>query len=358
MPINPIPQPVDVIINPSGEPPKIKDFIINAPLIVQSTNVKNKLDSLDSTSENLSQRVAVLETRPIATASGPSGDYVPTSRTINSYALTTDITITKSDLGLANVDNTSDINKPVSTLQAAADAVVLASANAYTDAHGGGSLPTATAAGQTLISAGAGTTYTAVNFGSQVSSSLGVTPSFDTGNGWTIVDTTGTVGSFPGGGIARFTCTSTPVQHDLLSGRIERPFAYDGAYRYFVKVRPRAASITGALYPSMFIRNATNIFQFVWVYPLNQVLAGQWEGGNGLQPPGFVNQTFLLDGTDSFCFRIDGYSLFFYCVGTSKRPVSVYTHQLNFVPTHIGVNANSDGGSGIIDFSDFTITTY
>lgn len=73
MPINPIPQPVDVIINPSGEPPKIKDFIINAPLIVQSTNVKNKLDSLDSTSENLSQRVAVLETRPIATASGPSG---------------------------------------------------------------------------------------------------------------------------------------------------------------------------------------------------------------------------------------------------------------------------------------------
>lgn len=138
MPINPIPQPVDVIINPSGEPPKIKDFIINAPLIVQSTNVKNKLDSLDSTSENLSQRVAVLETRPIATASGPSGDYVPTSRTINSHALTADITITKSDLGLASVDNTSDINKPVSTAQAAADAAVLISANAYTDAHGGG----------------------------------------------------------------------------------------------------------------------------------------------------------------------------------------------------------------------------
>lgn len=149
MPINPIPQPVDVIINPSGEPPKIKDFIINAPLIVQSTNVKNKLDSLDSTSENLSQRVAVLETRPIATASGPSGDYVPTSRTINSYALTADITITKSDLGLANVDNTSDSNKPVSTAQAAADAAVLVSANAYTDAHthGGGGGGAATTMG-------------------------------------------------------------------------------------------------------------------------------------------------------------------------------------------------------------------
>ena len=157
MPINPIPQPVDVIINPSGEPPKIKDFIINAPLIVQSTNVKNKLDSLDSTSENLSQRVAVLETRPIATASGPSGDYVPTSRTINSHALTADITITKSDLGLANVDNTSDINKPVSTAQAAADAAVLVAANAYTDSHSGGlhgngtlaSLPISPSAGDT-----------------------------------------------------------------------------------------------------------------------------------------------------------------------------------------------------------------
>ena len=166
MPINPIPQPVDVIINPSGEPPKIKDFIINAPLIVQSTNVKNKLDSLDSTSENLSQRVAVLETRPIATASGPSGDYVPTSRTINSYALTADITITKSDLGLANVDNTSDSNKPVSTAQAAADAAVLVSANAYTDAHthgGGGGLPMATGAGSLLLSVDAGSTYTTLN---------------------------------------------------------------------------------------------------------------------------------------------------------------------------------------------------
>ncbi len=103
MPINPTPQPVDVVINPSNESPKVKDFIVNAPLIVQSINVKTKLDSLNSTAENLSQRVVVLEARP-----------------------------------LANVDNTSDMNKPVSTLQAAADAAVLTSANAYTDAHGGG----------------------------------------------------------------------------------------------------------------------------------------------------------------------------------------------------------------------------
>lgn len=41
--------------------------------------------------------------------------------------------LTKSVVGLGNVDNTSDVNKPVSTAQAAADAAVLASANAYSD---------------------------------------------------------------------------------------------------------------------------------------------------------------------------------------------------------------------------------
>jgi hypothetical protein len=41
--------------------------------------------------------------------------------------------VTKGQVGLSNVDNTSDINKPVSTAQAAADAAVLSSANAYSD---------------------------------------------------------------------------------------------------------------------------------------------------------------------------------------------------------------------------------
>lgn len=41
---------------------------------------------------------------------------------------------TKSQIGLSDVDNTSDVNKPVSTAQAAADAAVLASANAHSDA--------------------------------------------------------------------------------------------------------------------------------------------------------------------------------------------------------------------------------
>lgn len=59
--------------------------------------------------------------------------YVPTTRTVNGHALSADVTVSKSDVGLGNADNTSDANKPVSTAQAAADAAVLASAQAYAD---------------------------------------------------------------------------------------------------------------------------------------------------------------------------------------------------------------------------------
>ena len=41
--------------------------------------------------------------------------YVPTTRKVNNKALSNDITLTKSDVGLGNVDNTSDLNKPIST---------------------------------------------------------------------------------------------------------------------------------------------------------------------------------------------------------------------------------------------------
>lgn len=46
--------------------------------------------------------------------------FVPKTRTINGQALTANITLSKTDVGLGNVDNTSDINKPVSTAQATA----------------------------------------------------------------------------------------------------------------------------------------------------------------------------------------------------------------------------------------------
>lgn len=49
------------------------------------------------------------------TPSDVSGAYVPIIRTINGYALSSNVTLTKSDVGLGNVDNTTDLNKPIST---------------------------------------------------------------------------------------------------------------------------------------------------------------------------------------------------------------------------------------------------
>jgi hypothetical protein len=44
-----------------------------------------------------------------------------------------DASTARTNLGIGNIDNTSDANKPVSTAQATADATVLSSANSYTD---------------------------------------------------------------------------------------------------------------------------------------------------------------------------------------------------------------------------------
>jgi hypothetical protein len=52
-------------------------------------------------------------------ASALSGK-VPVTRTVNGYALSADVTLTKADVGLSNVDNTSDAAKPISTAQATA----------------------------------------------------------------------------------------------------------------------------------------------------------------------------------------------------------------------------------------------
>lgn len=45
---------------------------------------------------------------------------VPTTRTVAGHALSTNVTLVKGDVGLGNVDNTSDANKPVSTATKAA----------------------------------------------------------------------------------------------------------------------------------------------------------------------------------------------------------------------------------------------
>lgn len=46
--------------------------------------------------------------------------YAPAERTVNGHPLTANVTVTKGDVGLGQVDNTADMDKPVSTAQAAA----------------------------------------------------------------------------------------------------------------------------------------------------------------------------------------------------------------------------------------------
>jgi hypothetical protein len=78
---------------------------------------------------------------------GPPGDV--TGATVTSVAgRAGDVTLTKGDVGLANVDNTADASKPVSTLQAAADTAVAnaAAADATTKANAAQSAAETTAA--------------------------------------------------------------------------------------------------------------------------------------------------------------------------------------------------------------------
>lgn len=61
------------------------------------------------------------------------GEKVPATYTVNGHSLSGNVTLVPSDLGLGNVNNTSDANKPVSTAQAAADTLVLNTAKTYAE---------------------------------------------------------------------------------------------------------------------------------------------------------------------------------------------------------------------------------
>lgn len=65
------------------------------------------LSNVDNTSDS---------NKPVSTTQQAALDAkVPTSRTVAGKPLSADVTLAKGDVGLGNVDNTSDANKPVST---------------------------------------------------------------------------------------------------------------------------------------------------------------------------------------------------------------------------------------------------
>lgn len=53
----------------------------------------------------------------VSSLSSAVGGKVPTSRTVNSHSLSSDVTVTKGDVGLGNVDNTADASKTFTASQ-------------------------------------------------------------------------------------------------------------------------------------------------------------------------------------------------------------------------------------------------
>ena len=71
--------------------------------------------------------------KPISTATQTAlNNKVDKTTTVNGHALSGNVTVTKDDVGLGNVDNTSDANKPVSTAQQAAINSAKSAIDAYT----------------------------------------------------------------------------------------------------------------------------------------------------------------------------------------------------------------------------------
>ena len=85
-----------------------------------------------------------IKNKPTIPSTAADVGAVPTTRTVNGHALDSDVTVTKGDVGLGNVDNTSDLNKPISTAtQTALDAKqdkLVAAAGATQNITGAGSV--------------------------------------------------------------------------------------------------------------------------------------------------------------------------------------------------------------------------
>lgn len=122
---------ITYVENTTGLELEIGDIVIvtytdyNDPPII--TNVYDKtISGVDSYTKTETDSLLGYKEDKVSGKGLSSNDYtdtdkskvyisVPNTRKINSKPLTTDITLTKSDIGLGNVDNTSDTDKPIST---------------------------------------------------------------------------------------------------------------------------------------------------------------------------------------------------------------------------------------------------
>lgn len=98
--------------------------------VVRNADLTTALDALvaaaPGTLDTLNEIAAALGDDPnfATTITGLLAAKVPNTRQVNGHALSTDVTVTKADVGLGDADDTSDMDKPVSTAQGEADAAI------------------------------------------------------------------------------------------------------------------------------------------------------------------------------------------------------------------------------------------
>ena len=97
-------------IGTAADPLKLSPIIPAASLSVSG---RAKL----SVATNSTDETAFAVSKALSDVMANLTGFVPITTTVNGHALSSDITLTKSDFGLGLVDNTSDLNKPISTPQ-------------------------------------------------------------------------------------------------------------------------------------------------------------------------------------------------------------------------------------------------